>query len=49
MKLKARDNLSSPAIVRIVRMTVETNMATSKDLHVFDVRVVMRHRHLTLV
>jgi hypothetical protein len=49
MKLRAKDNFSSHAIVRIVRMTVETNMATSKDLYVFDVRVVMRHRRLTLV
>jgi hypothetical protein len=46
-RLKDRENFSSHALVSIVRLTVETNLVTSKDLQVFD--VMMRHPCLTLV
>jgi hypothetical protein len=44
IKLKARDNFSSHALVSIVRLTIETNLVTSKDLRVF-----YANRRLTLV
>jgi hypothetical protein len=47
-RIWSRDgNLSSHVLVSLVRVTVETNLVTSKHLGVFD---VMMHRlHLTLV
>ena len=36
-KLRAKDNFSSHALVSIVRLTVETNLVTSKDLRAFYV------------
>ena len=47
-RLWAKDgNLSSHVFVSIVRLTVETNLITSKDLQGFD--VIMCNSWLTLV
>jgi hypothetical protein len=40
-------NLSNHALVSIVRLTIETNLVTSKDLRGFD--IMMRFPRLTLV
>jgi hypothetical protein len=46
-RIWSRDgNLSSHVLVSMVRVTVETNLVTSKHLRVFD--VIMRHPRLAL-
>ena len=47
-RIWARDgNLSNHALVSIVRLLVETNLATSEDLRVFD--VIMSHARAATV